>query len=136
MDATNRKKLGASSPDAQATGFETLLGGLPVVHRVAVTSTAAAGYDFVMPYAMNIAFMVVQAQATATTGTLQLRRSTTAISDAVVCATDHAVTYMASCDNAQAATTVGETLNFISTGSDGTEAGKVRAIVYIVGTQV
>lgn len=136
MDSANRKKLAVSTVDGQATGFETLLGGLPVVHRVAVTSTAAAGYDFVMPYAMNIAFMVVQAQATATTGTLQLRRSTTAISDAVVCATNHAVTYMSTCDDAQAATTVGETLNFISTGSDGTEAGKVRAIVYIVGTQV
>jgi len=136
MNSADRKKLGISSPEAQAAGLEALLGGLPVVHRVVVDSTAAAGFNFTMPYNMRIAFMAVQAQATATTGTLQLRRSTTAISDAVVCAADHAVTYMGSCDNAQAEATAGETLNFISTGSDGTEAGKVRAIVYIVGTQV
>lgn len=135
MNSADRAKLGISSPDAQAGGLGTLLNGLPLIHRVVVDDTAAAGFNFTMPYAMKIAFMVVQAQAAATTGTLQLRRSTTAVSDAVICAVNHAVTYMGTCDDAQATTTEGETLNFISTGSDATEAGKVRAIVYIVGSQ-
>lgn len=135
MNSAGRAKLGISSPDAQAGGLGTLLNGLPLIHRVVVDDTAAAGFNFTMPYAMKIAFMVVQAQAAATTGTLQLRRSTTAVSDAVICAVNHAVTYMGTCDDAQATTTEGETLNFISTGSDATEAGKVRAIVYIVGSQ-
>lgn len=83
MNSANRKKLGISSPEAQAAGLETLLGGLPMIHRIAVDSSAATAFNFTMPYNMRIAFMVVQAQAAATTGTLQLRRSTTAISDAV-----------------------------------------------------
>lgn len=104
--------------------------------RVVVDDTAADGFNFTMPVAMNIADVVVQAQAAATLGTLQLRRETTAITDAMTCAVDHTIDRAASIDDAQATTTAGETLNFISTGSDTTEAGKVRAIVYIYGSPV
>lgn len=104
--------------------------------RVVVDDTAAAGFDFTMPVAMNIADVVVQAQAAATSGTLQLRRTTTAITDAIDAAVNHVVDRAATIDDEQATTTAGETLNFISTGSDETEAGKVRAIVYIYGSPV
>lgn len=104
--------------------------------RIVVDDTAAAGFNFTMPVAMNIADVVVQAQAAATTGTLQLRRKTTAITDAMTCAVDHTLDRAATIDNAQATTTAGETLNFISTGADSAEAGKVRAIVYIYGSTV
>lgn len=104
--------------------------------RVVVDDTAAAGFNFTMPVAMRIADIVVQAQAAATSGTLQLRRTTTAITDALTCAVDHTLDRAATIDNAQAATTAGETLNFISTGSDDAEAGKVRAIVYIYGSPI
>ena len=104
--------------------------------RIVVDDTAATGFDFTMPVAMNIADVVVQAQAAATSGKLQLRRTTTAITDAMTCAVDHTLDTAATIDNAQATTTAGETLNFISTGSDATEAGKVRAIVYIYGSPV
>ena len=104
--------------------------------RIVVDDTAAAGFNFTMPVAMNIADVVVQAQAAATSGTLQLRRTTTAITDAMTCAVNHTVDRAASIDDEQATTTAGETLNFISTGDDETEAGKVRAIVYIYGSPV
>lgn len=104
--------------------------------RVVVDDTAAAGFNFTMPVAMNIADVVVQAQAAATSGTLQLRRTTTAISDAIDAAVNHTIDRAATIDDEQAATTAGETLNFISTGSDSTEAGKVRAIVYIYGSPI
>jgi len=104
--------------------------------RVVVDDTAAAGFNFTMPVAMNIADVVVQAQAAATSGTLQLRRTETAITDAIVCAVDHKIVRAASIDDEQATTTAGETLNFISTGDNETEAGKVRAIVYIYGSPV
>ena len=104
--------------------------------RVVVNDTAAAGFDFTMPVAMNIADVVVQAQAAATTGTLQLRRTTTAITDAIVAAVNHTLGRAATIDDEQATTTAGETLNFLSTGSDATEAGKVKAIVYIYGSPV
>lgn len=104
--------------------------------RVVVDDTAADGFNFTMPVAMNIADIVVQAQATATSGTLQLRRTTTAISDAIDAAVNHNIDRAATIDDAQAATTAGETLNFISTGSNTTEAGKVRAIVYIYGSPI
>ena len=109
--------------------------GMQVV-RVAVDSTAAAGFNFTMPISMYIANVVIQAQAAANTGTLQLRRTTTAITDAMTCAVNHTLDTAATIDDAQATTTAGETLNFLSTGSDGTEAGKVRAIVYIYGIPV
>jgi hypothetical protein len=89
-----------------------------------------------MPVAMNIADVVVQAQAAANTGTLQLRRTTTAITDAIVAAVNHTLGRAATIDDEQATTTAGETLNFISTGSTETEAGKVKAIVYIYGSPV
>ena len=104
--------------------------------RIVVDDTAAAAFNFTMPVAMNIADVVVQAQAAANTGTLQLRRTTTAITDAIVAAVNHTFDRAATIDDAQATTTAGETLNFISTGSDATEAGKVRAIVYIYGSPV
>jgi len=109
--------------------------GMQVV-RVVVDSTAAEGFNFTMPIAMYIANVVVQAQAAATSGTLQLRRTTDAITDAMTCAVDHTLDTAATIDNAQATTTAGETLNFISTGSTETEAGKVKAIVYIYGSPV
>ena len=109
--------------------------GMQVV-RIVVDDTAAAGFDFTMPVAMNIADVVVQAQAAATTGTLQLRRTTTAITDAIVAAVNHTLGRAATIDDEQATTTAGETLNFISTGNDSAEAGKVRAIVYIYGSPV
>ena len=104
--------------------------------RIVVDDTAAAGFNFTMPVAMNIEDVVVQAQAAATSGTLQLRRTTTAISDAIDAAVNHTIDRAVSIDDEQATTTAGETLNFISTGSGSTEAGKVRAIVYIYGSPV
>jgi len=136
LSAANRKELGNDNPTNQSVGLETALGYVNTVIRVVVDSTAAAGFSFTMPVAMNIADVVFQSQAAATTGTLQLRRSTTAITDAMTCAVDHIMGRATSIDNAQAVTTAGETLNFISTGQDGTEAGKVRAIAYIYGSPI
>lgn len=136
LSAANRAKLGNDNPTNQDIGLATALTYANTIVRVVVDSTAAAGFNFTMPVALRIADVVVQAQAAATTGTLQLRRLTTAITDAMTCAVDHTLARAATIDNAEAATTAGETLNFISTGSDGAEAAKVRAIVYIYGSPV
>ena len=136
LSAANRAKLGNDNPTNQGVGLATALTYANTVVRVVVNSTAAAGFNFTMPVAMNIADVVIQAQAAANTGTLQLRTGTTAITDAMTCAVDHTLDRAATIDNAQATTTAGSTLNFISTGSDATEAGKVRAICYIYGSPV
>lgn len=124
-------KLGEAMGD-----IATALARSLAVVRVKVDDTAAEGFAFTMPVAMYIADVVVQAQAAATSGKLQLRRTTTAITDAMTCAVNHAKVTSASVDDAQATTVAGETLNLISTGDDATEAGKVRAIVYIYGIPV
>jgi hypothetical protein len=124
-------KLGEAMGD-----IATALARSLAVVRVVVDDTAAEGFAFTMPVAMYIADVVVQAQAAATSGKLQLRRTTTAITDAMTCAVNHAKVTSASVDDAKATTVAGETLNLISTGDDATEAGKVRAIVYIYGIPV
>ena len=136
LSSTNRSKLGNDNPTNQNVGLSTALTYANTIFRFVVDSTAAAGFNLTIPVAINITDMVIQAQAAATTGTLQLRRSSTAITDAMICAVDHTLARAATVDNTQAATTAGETLNVISTGSDPTEAGKVRAIVYIYGSPV
>lgn len=136
LSSANRARFGNDNPTNQAVGLQTALGYVNTIVRVVVDSTAAAGFNFTMPVAMNIADVVVQAQAAANTGTLQLRTGTTEITDAMICAVDHTIARAATIDNARAATTAGSTLNFISTGSDAAEAGKVRAIVYIYGSPI
>ena len=136
LSAANRAKLGNDNPTNQNIKLATALSYANTVIRVVIDSTAADGFNFTMPVAMRIADVVVQAQAAATSGALQLRRTTTAITDAIDAAVNHTIDRAATIDDQQAATTAGETLNFISTGSDATEAGKVRAIVYIYGSPV
>jgi len=136
LSSTNRSKLGNDNPTNQNVGLSTALSYANTIFRFVVDSTAAAGFNLVIPAAINITDIVIQAQAAATTGTLQLRRVSTVISNAMVCAVDHTLARAGTIDNAQAATTAGETLNVISTGDDAAEAGKVRAIVYIYGSPV
>lgn len=136
LSSANRAKLGNDNPTSQGVALATALSYANTIVRAVVDSTAASGFNITMPVAMEITDVVIQAQAAANTGTLQLRRSTNAITDAMICAVDHTLARAATIDNARATTTAGETLNVISTGSDGTEAGKVRAIVYIYGSPV
>ena len=136
LSSANRAKIGNDNPTNQEVGLETALSYANTVVRVVVNSTAAAGFNFTMPVAMNIADVVFQAQAAATTGILQLRRTTSAVTNAMICAVNHTLGRATTIDDTYATTVAGETLNFISTGSDATEAGKVRAIAYIYGSPV
>lgn len=137
LSAANRKKLGNDNPTNQTVGLETALSYQNTIVRVNVNADAkTAAFSFVMPVSMYIADVVVQAQAAATDGTLTLRRSTTAISDAIACAVDHTLDRAATIDNAQAQTTAGETLNFLAAGTGAGEGEKARALVYIYGAPV
>ena len=63
-------------------------------------------------------------------GTLTLRKATTAISDAMECATDKKVVYSASIDDAQSTLAAGDNVNIIANGAND------RGVVTIIGIRV
>ena len=137
LSATNRSKLNNDNPTNQGMALGTALSYMNTIVRIDMNADAkTSAFSFTMPVSMNIADVVVQSQATKTDGTLTLRRATTAITDAIVCAVDHTFDRAATIDNAQAATTAGETLNFLAAGTGVGVGEAVRAIVYIYGSPV
>jgi len=137
LSSTNRSKLNNDNPTSQGVKLGDALALCNTVVRINMNSDAkTAPFTFTMPVSMYIADVVVQAQATKTDGTLTLKRSTTAITNAIVCAADHAVVKASTIDNAQATTTAGETLNFVAAGTGVGVGEAVAAIVYIYGSPV
>lgn len=137
LSSSNRTRLGKDNPTNQGVNLETALGYVNTIIRVNVNADAkTAAFEFVIPVAMNIADVVIQAQATKTDGTLTLRRGTTAITDAIACATDHTFDRAATIDNAQAATVAGETLNILAAGTGVGVGEAVFGFVYIYGSPI
>lgn len=67
----------------------------PVIFRHKVTADATgAPTAFVAPFAMEIAEVIVQAQATVGGGTITPLKGTDAMCTAIACAVDGAITYM------------------------------------------
>ena len=108
--------------EIQATGL--------VVQRVDVTADASAGADFLVDYAMVLLDVLVRATATSGSGTLTLRRLTTAISSAVVCAVDEVLSRTTTITDAGQVLAVGETLNIIAAGAAD------RGEMFLVGYRV
>jgi head-tail adaptor len=112
-------------------GIGTGASTVRICQMVTISSSAAAGINLTMLYAIDITMVMVDATANATNGALRLRTGTTAISDAVTCAVSGVITVSEAITAAVKRTTVGKVLNLISTGDDATLP---RGIVYIIGT--
>ena len=115
-------QVGERIREIQATGL--------VVQRVDVTADASAGADFLVDYAMVLLDVLVRATATSGSGTLTLRRLTTAISSAVVCAVDEVLSRTTTITDAGQVLAVGETLNIIAAGAAN------RGEMFLVGYRV
>ncbi len=114
-------KVGERLKEAQATGL--------IVQRVNVTAAAnSTAKEFTVDYDMVLVDVLVRATATSASGTLTLRRSTTAITDAIACATDVNIDRAASITDAGQALVAGETLNLIANGAN--DRGEVFLIGY------
>lgn len=105
-----------------------------IVQRVNVTAAAnSTPKSFTVNYDMVLIDVYVRATATASNGTLQLRRATTAITDTIAAATDTNIDRAASITDAGQLLVAGETLNLIAAG---TGAESVRGDVFLLGYRV
>ena len=120
--------LNNASAGNQAAKVGDLLGKGLYCERVVVDAAAnATAKTFTVDYDMYIVDVVVQSNATSSSGTLTLKNGTTAISDAITCAVNHAIDRAATLDDAQTAIAAGTELNLIAAG-----AGD-RGTVYVIG---
>ena len=79
---------------------------------------------------MRVLFVVTECTAASGSGTLTLRKATTAISDAMECVTDKKVVYSALIDDAQSTLAAGDDVNIIANGAND------RGVVTIIGIRV
>ena len=123
-DEIKLNRAGAALQEADLSGR---LLQTPVVVRTAVTADATGGATVSVPYDMKIIDVTVQCTAANASGTLTLRSGTTAITDAIACATNHAIDRAATIDDAQASIATTDNINLLANG-----AGD-RGVVYILG---
>jgi len=117
-----------AAPANQAAEMGELLGRGLYAERVVVDAAAnSTAKTFTVKYDMYIVDVVVQCNATSSSGTLTLRNGTTAISDGIACAANHALDRAATLDDAQVTIAAGTELNLIANG-----AGD-RGTVYVIG---
>jgi len=101
-----------------------------VVIPVVVAADASGGQDVTIPFAMQITGFDVVATAAAATSTLQLRKLTNTVSDAVAAATADTLSSAAVDTQAYATAAANDVYNVLAAG---TNAASVRAVAYIKG---
>ena len=135
ITAAKADKLNRMHPTFQEMQFGTDVYEIsqysPVIISTAVTAAAnSTAKSVTIPFAMRVLFVVTECTATSGSGTLTLRKATTAISDAMECATDKKVVYSASIDDAQSTLAAGDNVNIIANGAND------RGVVTIIGIRV
>lgn len=95
--------------------------GTPVVYVFAVPDAATGDIDIVVDRKIEVFDVVCQKQNGAgAANTMQIKNAATAISDAIACATDNAVTRAGTIDDAQSTINAGGTLRLTATRAAGT----------------
>ena len=131
ISAIEASKLNQDNPEFEKMQFGTEIKAIQdnamVVVRAAVAADATSGLSITIPVDMYITDVIVQCTAANASGTLTLRNSTTAITDAIACATNHAIDRAATIDDAQASIATTDSINVIANGAAD------RGVVYIIG---
>ena len=135
ITAAKADKLNRMHPTFQEMQFGTDVYEIsrysPVIISTAVTAAAnSTAKSVTIPFAMRVLFVVTECTAASVSGTLTLRKATTAISNAMECATDNKVVYSASIDDAQSTLAAGDNVNIIANGAND------RGVVTIIGIRV
>lgn len=91
-------------------------------------AAGAADNDYTMTRAALLVDVTVYAQASQTGGTLLVGKGATAITNAIIAATDTNVTRAGTIDDAQNSLAVGNTLRFTTAGA----ATKVTAVAWLI----
>lgn len=124
-DRLNRLDTSAQK-DALGTVIQSTQAGVAVLETgalyvLSVNITAAANSTAAtisVPFACEVVDVVVQARATSGSGTATLRKTTTAITNAIVMDTDLAITRAGTIDDAQSTLAAGDNLNVITAGAN------------------
>lgn len=128
MAREDEQKLNQINATAQKADLSGRMGATPFVVRVVVDAAAnSTAKTLTWPYDGYLVDVVVQSNAASASGTLTLRKGTTAISDAIACATNHSIARAGTLDDAQVDISAGTDLNLIANG-----AGD-RGTVYLFG---
>jgi hypothetical protein len=97
--------------------------------EIDVDADASAGISILAPFDLVIADVIVECRATNASGDLQVRTGTTAISDAIACDTDEAITRAGSIVEAAAVVDKNGDINALSAGGT---AADTRGLVTLV----
>lgn len=96
--------------------------------RIPVTAAAnSTAASLTVPFACEVVDIVVQARASSGSGTATVRKGTSAISDAIVMATDTAIVRAGTIDDAYSTLAAGDSLTVITNGAN--DRGVVSVIV-------
>jgi translation elongation factor EF-1alpha len=119
--STDQGPLESTNPALQGMGFYQKLrdsqdyGGATIVSEI--TADATGGKTVTIPFGVEILDVTIQCRATNAAGTVTVKKGSTAITDAIVCATDKAVTRCGSIDKAQSVLATTDTLKLYTNGA-------------------
>lgn len=126
-------RIDRMNPDAQRGDLggevlaqQTIDSNTPRIVTFAVTADATGALAISIPYNMILIDVIVEATATNGSGTLTLRKSTTAITDAMVCAVDTTIVRAGTIDNAQSTILTTDSINVIANGA--ADRGRITLI--------
>lgn len=139
LGATGARKylvrLGNYDKTAAAPAVATVVAY--TLDRSAAAFSAAAAAVFTAPYAMRIDDVIVNAQATSGSGTVNVMKATDAICTAIACDTDGAVTHMSAgavvANKARLVLAAGDVINAQAAGGTATN---IRGIITVLGHRI
>jgi hypothetical protein len=127
MARVDEQILDQADATVQKAKLADRLAATPVVVRAVVSADATGGQAVTIPYDMYLIDVIVQCNAANASGTLQLRNGTTAITDAIACATNHAVARAGTIDDAHEDILTTDSINLLANGAAD------RGTVYLIG---
>lgn len=133
LTATEAAILDRNNPVNQETGLGTELKNVqdiqvqtPRLVTFAVTVDATGALSITIPFNMVIVDVWVECTTANANGTLTLRKSTTAITDAMICAVDKVIVRVGTIDDAQSTLLTTDSINVISNGA--ADRGKIHIL--------
>ncbi len=99
-----------------------------IAQRVNIVADATGGFDFIVNFSGILVDIIVRCTVANASGDAQLRRVTTAISDAITMAVDDTISRAATLTDAGVVVVAGETLNILCNGA--ADRGEVTLVMY------
>ena len=127
LSTIDKEKINKMGEDAQKVKLGDAVYRAPVVLKKAITADATGGSAVDIPFAMEVIDAVVICTATNSSGTLILKKGSTAITNAIACATDTNVARAGTIDDSVMVLAAGDTVTVTANGAND------RGIMYIHG---